>query len=293
MLEFAMLYAKFVDMTDARLKVLMEKLYRTYNKRDLIVPDPLQFPYQYKSKRDKEVVAFFSAIFAYGRVALIQSNLENLFAIMNRKPFEFVKNFSKSDHCKFANFKYRFNTSTDVIAIITALQRIINQHGSIEKLFLTCYDRQDENVYPSLGRFVDRLIPFGQTSRGLKFLLPGASSSSASKRLNMFLRWMVRDDDVDLGLWKKIDKAQLIIPVDVHIARLSKLIGLTKRKTAGKSTAIEITKAFAKISPDDPVKYDFALSRIGIVENCNGKYRKQCHHCQLFGYCLATKGCQN
>jgi uncharacterized protein (TIGR02757 family) len=117
------------------------------------------------------------------------------------------------------------------------------------------------------------------------YLLCDPANGSACKRLNLFLRWMVRDDDVDAGIWKKVDKAKLVVPVDVHMARLCRFLKLYKRKTVSLSAALEITQAFAEIEPFDPVKYDFALSRIGIVEDCNGAYRPQCEDCELLEFC--------
>jgi uncharacterized protein (TIGR02757 family) len=125
----------------------------------------------------------------------------------------------------------------------------------------------------------------GQTTSGLKYLLVSPDGGSACKRLNLFLRWMVRDDDVDTGLWKSIDKTKLIVPVDIHMSRLCKILGLYDRRTVSLPAAIEITESFAEIEPADPVKYDFALSRIGIIENCNGRRRKGCEFCELFGFC--------
>ena len=125
----------------------------------------------------------------------------------------------------------------------------------------------------------------GHITKGLSYLLPRPTAGSACKRLNLFLRWMVRNDDVDAGLWKSIDKTRLIVPVDVHIARLCRILGLYSRKTASLSTAVKITESFAEIEPADPVKYDFALTRIGILENCTGQHRQGCEFCELFGFC--------
>ncbi|MFC1636518.1 DUF2400 family protein [Planctomycetota bacterium] len=126
-------------------------------------------------------------------------------------------------------------------------------------------------------------------SRGLKFLLAGPAGGSASKRLNLFLRWMIRNDAVDTGLWKSIEPAKLIVPVDVHMGRLCKILGFYSQKTLSLSTAVTITESFARIEPYDPVKYDFALSRIGIVENCNGGYRPQCKSCDLCEFCCQSR----
>jgi uncharacterized protein (TIGR02757 family) len=149
----------------------------------------------------------------------------------------------------------------------------------------------EPNTINALSRFIDKLMTLhskstnGAASKGLKYLLSDPANGSPCKRLNLFLRWMARNDDVDAGIWKSVDKAKLIIPVDTHMARLCKILGLYQRKTVTLAAAVEITDSFAAIAPDDPVKYDFALSRIGIVEDCNGRYRPQCETCELLGFC--------
>ena len=153
------------------------------------------------------------------------------------------------------------------------------------------YSEDDENIILALSKFCDSLRERyarehdGQVSDGLKYLLASPVGGSVCKRLNLFLRWMVRDDDVDLGLWKSVDKAKLIVPVDVHIARLCGILGFHNGKTVSLSTALKITKSFVEIEPADPVKYDFALTRIGIVKDCDGNYRPSCQNCELSEFC--------
>ena len=125
----------------------------------------------------------------------------------------------------------------------------------------------------------------GKTNHNLEYLIVSPSRGSACKRMNLFLRWMVRDDDVDTGIWKSIDKAKLIVPIDVHMGRLCRFLGFHNKKVISLKTAIEITSHFNEIEPSDPVKYDFALSRIGIVENCTGKYNSACQTCELDAFC--------
>ena len=167
----------------------------------------------------------------------------------------------------------------------------MDRYGSIEKCFVLGYNPSDTNIVPALSKFCGRLLSMhaaghgGQSPRGLKYLLAGPAGGSASKRLNLFLRWVVRDDVVDTGLWKSIEPAKLIVPVDVHMGRLCKILGLYNQKTISLAAAVKITKGFAQIVPADPVKYDFALSRIGIVENCDGRYRPACESCELLEYC--------
>jgi len=188
-------------------------------------------------------------------------------------------------------FKHRFTTGDDISDLLWLLQKVLNQYGSIEGYFVQGYRECDENIIPALTHFCDSLCAMyagkhgDQVSRGLQYLLASPIRGSACKRLNLFLRWMVRDDQVDAGIWKSIDKAKLIVPIDVHMGRLCKFLGFHNHKTISLKTAVEITKHFSKIEPSDPVKYDFALSRIGIVENCTGKYGITCESCDLEIFC--------
>jgi len=280
-----------VSKRTAQIKVVLEKLYERYNRRELISPDPLQFVYRYSNPADIEITAFLASALAYGRVQQIEKSLTDLLGRMGDSPSEFVIHFDKDRRQTLKDFKHRFTTGDDISDLLTLLRTIIIRCGSIEQYFAMGYNPGDRNFIPALSKFCNSLLdihaagPRRQAARGLKYLLVSPAGGSACKRLNLFLRWMVRDDDVDAGLWKSIDKAKLIVPVDVHMSRLCKILGLYSRKTASLSAAIEITESFAEIEPADPVKYDFALSRIGILENCNGRRRKDCKVCELFEFC--------
>lgn len=275
----------------AEIKDVLERLYAKYNHREVIKPDPLQFVYRYSEPLDMEIVALLAAALAYGRVEQIEKSLTNLFERMGKSPYEFVRNFGKSQHKKLSGFRHRFTTGQDISDLLWLLQQALNGHGSIERFFMQGYDPSDNNIIAALSKFCETMYAMYssrhgvQVSRGLKYLLASPDRGSACKRLNLFLRWMVRDDEVDVGLWKSIDKARLIVPVDVHMGRLCRILGLYSRNTVSLSTAIEITESFAKIVPADPVKYDFALSRVGILGNCNGQYRNACEHCELSPFC--------
>ena len=275
----------------AQIRNVLEKLYKRYNHRELISPDPLQFVYRYSNPADMEVAAFLASALAYGRVEQIEKSLNNLLGRMGDSPYEFVINFNRGSRKVLKDFKHRFTTGDDISDLLTLLKTAIRGHGSIERYFAGGYNPDDKNIVPALTTFCNSLLDIhanghkGQISRGLKYLLVNPDGGSVCKRLNLFLRWMVRDDDVDAGLWKSIDKAKLIVPVDVHMSRLCKILGLYNRRTISLSAAMEITESFANIEPADPVKYDFALSRIGIVEDCNGRLRKGCEFCELFGFC--------
>jgi len=275
----------------AQIRDVLEKLYERYNRRELISPDPLQFLYRYSDPADIEITAFLASALAYGRVQQIEKSLENLLGRMGDRPSEFVKYFDKDKRRTLKDFKHRFTTGDDISDLLMLLKTAVSRCGSIEQYFALGYNPNDKNIIPALSLFCDSLLDIhaagrrGQPPSGLKYLLVSPDGGSACKRLNLFLRWMVRDDDVDTGLWKSIDKARLIVPVDVHMGRLCKILGLYDRKTVSLSAAAEITESFAEIEPADPVKYDFALSRIGILENCNGRRRKGCEFCELSGFC--------
>jgi uncharacterized protein (TIGR02757 family) len=276
----------------AQIKNVLEKLYDRYNHRQFIKTDPLQFVYHYSKPADMEVAALLAASLAYGRVQQIEKNLNDLFGRMGTSPYAFVMNFDKAGRQKLNSFKHRFTTGRDISDLLSVLKKVLRQKGSIEKHFSSGYNKGDENILPALSRFCDSLYEIyseqngRKVSRGMKYLLASPVRGSACKRLNLFLRWMVRDDDVDTGLWKRIDKAKLIVPVDVHMGRLCRILGFHDRKVISLSTAVKITECFAEIEPADPVKYDFALSRIGIVKNCTGRRRSGCEFCELFKFCF-------
>ncbi|MFB0553803.1 MAG: TIGR02757 family protein [Phycisphaerae bacterium] len=274
------------------IKDVLEKLYRKYNHRDLIKPDPLQFVYRYDNPSDMEVAAFLAADLAYGRVEQIQKSLTNLFERMGDSPYAFIKGFGKAEQKSLKGFKHRFTTDQDISDLLMLLKKVLNRYVGIEEFFIQGCNPRDINIVPSLSKFCNSLLDMyaaehnENISRGLKYLLVNPAKGSACKRLNLFLRWMVRDDDVDTGLWKSIEKTKLVVPVDVHMGRLCKILGLYNRKAVSLTTAVKITEGFAEIEPADPVKYDFALSRIGIVENCNGSFHPNCEACELFTFCV-------
>lgn len=275
----------------AHLKPVLEKLYKRYNKPELIKPDPLQFVYRYKRKADMEVAGFLASALAYGRVGQIEKSLEKVFAITGDSPAEFIRDFDKNKRSKFADFRHRFTSGEDIADILELLKQVLWKYGSIENFFIQGYDSGDENIISALSKFCGTLTSMyaeshnGIVSRGVKYLLVSPEEKSACKRLNLFLRWMVRKDNVDAGIWESVSASKLIVPVDVHMGRLCRILGFYDDKTVSLKAAVKITQGFLQIEPQDPVKYDFALSRVGIIENCSGKYRLECEVCDLSGVC--------
>jgi uncharacterized protein (TIGR02757 family) len=275
----------------AQIKTILERLYAKYNHHELIKPDPLQFVYRYSDTIDMEIAGLLSSCLAYGRVEQIEKSLIRLFGIMGKSPAGFILNFNTLKRSRLSSFKHRFTSGNDISDMLLLLKKILIEYGSIESFFLKECRQNQQNIIPALSVFCKLLLKIhagirgGNISKGLRYLLPSPSSGSPCKRLNLFLRWMVRKDDVDTGLWRSVDKAALIVPVDVHMARLCRIMGLYDRKTVSLKTAQEITESFREISPEDPVKYDFALSRIGILEKCTGLLQNRCPDCELYEFC--------
>ncbi len=274
-----------------QLKNVLEKLYAKYNHPKFVPPDPLQFLYKYPNPADREVVGFLSAELAYGRVEQIEKSLNDLFGRMGTNPYAFVRNFGEAERERLSSFRHRFTSGQDISDLLQVLREVLEERGCIENYFLLGYRETDENIVPALSKFCESLLDRfmkhknAEPPKGLRYLLPNPESGSACKRLNLFLRWMVRRDEVDPGLWSSVDKTKLIVPVDVHMARLCRILRFYERKTVSLATAVKITESFAEIEPTDPVKYDFALSRIGILEDCNGRPRPQCQDCELLEFC--------
>jgi len=288
-----------MDRSITQIKNILESLYEKYNRRSLIPPDPLQFVYRFSNPADMELAALIASSLAYGRVKQIEKSLNDLFKRIEYQPFKFISDFNPQKARKLLGFKHRFNTDRDIIRLFEILSILLHRFGSVEKFFLSEYNPNHQNIIPAATHFASRIhnlyakINNTPPPQSFRYLIPSPEYKSPCKRLNLFLRWMIRDDDVDTGIWKSVPPSKLIYPIDTHIARLSKILGFHTKKTVSLKTAVQITLTFAKINPKDPVKYDFALSRVGIIENCTGKFRQQCECCQLLRFCLKKGGFKN
>ncbi|MBI2093046.1 MAG: TIGR02757 family protein [Deltaproteobacteria bacterium] len=240
-----------------------EKLYKSYNKHEYIHPDPLEFVYNYTEPADREIAALIASSLAYGRVAQILKSVSHVLKIMGPSPAAYLLNNSeKNIRADFAGFRHRFTSGTDKASFLIGMKRAIEKYDSLGKCFAEGYKTGDANFLPALAFFVAKIAKLAGVKK--LALLPSPEDGSACKRLNLFLRWMIRDDDVDTGCWKQLPPSKLIVPLDTHMHKIGLKLKLTKRKQANLRTAVEITKAFAFVSPKDPVKYDFALTRFGI-----------------------------
>jgi len=249
------------------LKNQLEYHYKAFDKSQLM-PDPLQFPHLFQDKKDIEVMAFIASVFAYGNVKQIINSLNKFLRVCNNKPYEFIQSFS-IDTTFSSQFIHRFYSNKDILHLFQLLNMVYTEFGSLKKLFLSGYQEIDSNTKNAITNFSNYLLQkalseFGNLSMGMKFMFPLPDKGSACKRMNLFLRWMVRKDELDFGFWNEIPTSKLIIPVDTHIAKICTELKLTKRKNVSWQMAEEITNSLKKFDPDDPVKYDFAICHIGM-----------------------------
>ena len=249
-------------------KPQLERLYALYNSRKWVHPDPLEFLYDYGDLKDREVAGLIASSLAYGRVAQILKSVSGVLEKMGPSPFGFLVSSKPSSLRRiFSDFKHRFTTGEDLALMLMGARSVIKRFGSLYECFLSGFNDDDETVLTGLSCLVSELRT--NLNGRSNSLLPLPEKGSACKRWNLFLRWMVRKDQVDPGGWDRISPAKLIIPLDIHMHRICLSLKLTGRKNADMRTAIEITSAFRKIEPEDPVRYDFALTRLGIRKDAD------------------------
>ena len=245
------------------LEEAFEHLYQKYNRREFVHPDPLEFLYNYDDLRDREIVGLVASSLAYGRVSQINKGISIVLEKMRPSPFRFLKDVSMDSLLRtFFDFKHRFTTGSKLAATMFGIKLILEKYGSLYVCFKVALTDDAETVMPAITTFVKELNAGFQNRNN--FLLPSPTRGSACKRLNLFLRWMVRRDDVDPGGWDDISPSRLVVPLDTHMHRICLALGFTKRKQADMKTALEITHSFKMFIPHDPVRYDFALTRLGI-----------------------------
>lgn len=268
-----------LEETKAELRSHLEGLYQRFHNLLFLSSsfDPLQFPRRYQRPEDQEIAAFFAASLAYGRIQQIRQSIESLLARMGDSPHRFILSFDPRKGIRgFEGFVHRFNTGLDLAVLCSLLRQVLERHGSLGDYFLLGYQANDEDIGPALTRFVEGILSLESTpfypkgvlpqEAGVRFLLPSPARGGACKRLNLFLRWMVRKDELDLGLWWRVSPAKLIMPLDTHVSRFCQRHGLTRLKTPSWRMAQEITRRFRELNPEDPVKYDFAITHAGLYQ---------------------------
>jgi len=273
----------------------LERLYREFDYRARIGRDAIQYPLRYPDPHDRELVSLLTACLAYGRVDLFGRALERVLSTMGTSPSTFVRRFDpERDAEAFAGFYYRFNRPRDLVAFCLAARDILDRHGTLEK----AWSAGDPDETAPLGPVVERfarlfleadlraVFPRGRISRGYRHLFPLPSAGGPCKRLMLFLRWMVRREAPDFGLWSSVSPARLLMPVDTHVENMARAIGLTRRRSRTWRMAEEITARLAVLDPADPVKYDFALCHKRMSGDClDRRDATVCGPCGLRGVC--------
>jgi len=258
---------------NSSLKNILEELYQKYAVKSFIVSDPVQFPHRYKKEEDIEIAAFVAAMIAQGRRTAIIKNLTNLFDYIDScgGPFSYLNKFDYKRELKklsfFSHFAYRNITSNDLSTFLYVFHRVLKCKGSFKNL-VAQYAFSGNIIKTQIGimdEFYSIELPTElEVTPSVKMVLTHPSRGSACKRLNMFFRWMVRKDDIDFGIFDNLNKSDLLIPLDTHVANIGRVLGLTGRKQNDIKTAIEITNRLKELDIIDPIKYDFALFGYGI-----------------------------
>lgn len=248
------------------LKEELENIYRNYTTFD-ITSDPLEIVRCLRNKKDIEVFAYLASIFSYGSITQIKSTLRKLLLALDSKPYEYLKlNNSFSN----VSIKHRFYTEKDIRQLLILISWILNEYDSMYNFFIIGYSDEHKNVKQAISTLSKSLLKiykrkFGEPSAGIKFMFPLPEKGSACKRINLYLRWMVRKDNLDFGLWSSIPKSKLVIPVDTHIAKISRQLKLTQRKNISWNMAEEITDKLKSLDNEDPVRFDYALCHYDII----------------------------
>lgn len=255
-------------MKAADLKTFLDKKVTEYNQPSFIAADPISVPHRFAKKQDVEIAGFFAAVFAWGgRTTIINKSVE-LMQLMDSAPHDFITGHSNTDLQRMLLFKHRTFNATDLLYFLLFLKHHYANHSSLETAFTQWIQAEDNAVEQSLIGFHNYFFSLEDAPPRTRKHIATPARGSTCKRLNMFLRWMVRTDDcgVDFGIWKGIAPSQLVCPVDVHVARVARQFGLIQRAQTDWSTALELTEALKKFDPVDPVKYDFALFSLGVIE---------------------------
>lgn len=240
----------------------LEQLYENLNRREYVHPDPLEVLYKYSRAADVEVAGLIASSLAYGRVCQILVSVGAVLEKLGRHPaFKLEETEPAKIKRMFAGFRHRFTGGEELANLLIAARRVRIEYGSLNKCFVAGLT-EEGGVTPALSWFAKELSRASEQPLG--YLVPNPADGSACKRLNLYLRWMARKDAVDTGAWKGVKASQLLVPMDTHMHRIATELGLLQRKNSDFKAVRELTDSFAKINPDDPVKYDFALTRLGI-----------------------------
>jgi uncharacterized protein (TIGR02757 family) len=274
------------------LKERLDALYASFNYAESAT-DPVQIVRRFNEPADREIVGFCAAALAFGRVASVLQSIERLAAILGPSPARFVRAFEPKRHgAPIKPLVHRWTRGADLIALLIILRKML-ESGSIEAFFSEGYDARAGDISGAIESFSARALAIDvreaygnrRCHPGVAYFFPRPSSGSGCKRLNLFLRWMVRKDGVDLGVWSKIPAAKLVIPLDTHVIRVGRCLKLTRYASPGWKMTADITKSLRALDPADPVKYDFSLCHIGMADECGFNRGQGDAACPLRGFC--------
>lgn len=253
-------------MTESQLYEFLETKVEQYNKPVFIETDPIQIPHAFSSKEDIEIAGFLTATIAWGNRKMILKSAEKMMELLGNSPYDFVMSHSKSDLKSLADFVHRTFNGDDFATFIRGLRHIYTNHNGLEAVFNSY--QEDYSMQNSIHELKKLFFEVNHQKRTQKHI-SDPNNNSAAKRINMYLRWMVRQDSagVDLGIWKSISPAKLSCPLDVHSGNVARKLGLLQRKQNDSKALQELDKNLRRLNPNDPVKYDFALFGLGVFEN--------------------------
>lgn len=254
-------------MTKKEVKRLLDQAVLRYNQPDFIVDDPISIPHQFSRQQDREIIGFWVAMLAWGQRKTIINKATELINLMDGAPHDFVVNHQEDDLQRFLSFKHRTFQVIDTLYFLQFLQWYYRQHDSLEDAFARHLTSDAPHVGPALRGFHELFFSLPHAPQRTRKHIATPARKSSCKRLNMFLRWMVRRDDrgVDFGCWHRIQPHQLLMPLDVHVDRVARQLGLLQRKQRDWQAVLELTEAVREFSPEDPVQYDFALFGLGVL----------------------------
>ncbi len=275
-----------------RLSAPLDRLYRTFDHPESAI-DPVHLVRRYRASEDREVAGFCAAGLAFGRVAAVIESIEAVLAVLGPRPAAFVRRFDPArDAGALRPFVHRWIRGVDVAALLWVLRHMLAASGSIERFFLEGDDPSAPDVGPGLDRFAARALAvdlapvYGDgPRRRVAWFFPRPSGGSACKRLNLFLRWMVRRDAVDLGAWSGLPPSRLVVPLDTHVIRVGRCLRLTRYRSPGWAMAREITDSLRRLDPADPVRFDFSLCHLGMMDACGFDRPQRDDRCPLRGVC--------
>lgn len=275
------------------LRDALDSLYHDFNAVDS-ASDPVHLVRPFADPRDREIAGFCAGALAFGRVASVLNSIETLFRIMGPCPAEFVRSFEPdAPHPALRAMVHRWTRGVDLVALLWTLRQMLEQSGTLEQFFLEGYNPSDDDIGPALDSFSTRALKldvrraYGRMPKrpGVCYFFPRPSAGSACKRLNLFLRWMVRSDEVDLGVWMRVPPGKLIVPLDTHIIRLGRCLKLTRYRSPGWRMAADITASLRALDPNDPVRFDFSICHVGMMNACGFGRKQGDTQCPLRGLC--------